>query len=209
MATCSSDGTLKIFDLRVGVTGGSSYAPANAVSGSFDTPVSLAALTVPASGTEILTLDWNKYRPFMLASGGVDKTVKIWDCRMVRIPPSGAPPVQEPIQEVGGVCEIALNGHEYAVRKVQWSPHRPDVLASASYDMSCRMWAFFCFEHERLNTDQRRVAGARPRYLDAVIYCEFTMLIPSLLLDVVGPCMMKEYSRVVAGIAEQACGEYR
>jgi len=103
--------------------------------------VSLAALTVPASGMEILSLDWNKYQPFTLASGGVDKTVKIWDCRMVRISPPGPSPVQDPVQEVGGVCEIALNGHEYAVRKVQWSPHRPDVLASASYDMSCRIWS--------------------------------------------------------------------
>lgn len=98
--------------------------------------MSIAALTVPGSGMEILSLDWNKYRPFTLASGGVDKTVKIWDCRMVKIP---SPTVQEPVQEVGGGCEITLNGHEYAIRKVQWSPHRSDVLASASYDMSCRM----------------------------------------------------------------------
>ena len=41
--------------------------------------------------------------------------------------------------QVGGVCETELLGHEYAVRKVQWSPHRPDVIASASYDMTCRV----------------------------------------------------------------------
>lgn len=33
-----------------------------------------------------------------------------------------------------------LQGHEYAVRKVAWSPHLPDVLLSASYDMTCRIW---------------------------------------------------------------------
>jgi peroxin-7 len=101
--------------------------------------MSVSALTVPGSGMEILSLDWNKYRPFTLASGGVDKMVKIWDCRMVKIPPLGAPALQEPVQEVGGGCEITLSGHEYAIRKVQWSPHMPDVLASASYDMSCRV----------------------------------------------------------------------
>ncbi|KAF9778312.1 WD40 repeat-like protein [Thelephora terrestris] len=141
LATCSSDGTLKIFDLRVAVAGGSSYAPGTLPPGSFETPMALAALTIPASGMEILSLDWNKYQPFTLASGGVDKTVKIWDCRMVKIPPAGAPLIQEPVQEVGGVCEVGLSGHEYAIRKVQWSPHRPDVLASASYDMSCRIWS--------------------------------------------------------------------
>lgn len=45
--------------------------------------------------------------------------------------------------QVGGVCEMELQGHEYAVRKVQWSPHRPDVLASASYDMTCRVYVAF------------------------------------------------------------------
>jgi peroxin-7 len=68
----------------------------------------------------------------VLASAGVDKGVKVWDCRMV-VPGEGG--------DVAGKCEIALQGHEYAVRNVQWSPHRPDVLASASYDMTCRVCA--------------------------------------------------------------------
>ena len=44
---------------------------------------------------------------------------------------------------VGGVCETQLFGHEYAVRKVQWSPHRAEVLASASYDMTCRVYGLY------------------------------------------------------------------
>lgn len=34
----------------------------------------------------------------------------------------------------------ALLGHEYAVRSVAWSPHSPSILASASYDMTARVW---------------------------------------------------------------------
>ena len=98
----------------------------------FTQPTTTAALTVPASGTEVLSLDWNKYRPFVLASTGVDKVVKVWDCRMIKMGPDAG-------QAVGGICEVSLPGHEYAVRKVQWSPHRPDVLATASYDMTCRV----------------------------------------------------------------------
>ncbi|KAF8647751.1 hypothetical protein AX16_006586 [Volvariella volvacea WC 439] len=123
VASCSTDGTLRIFDLRT---------PSFVQTGNFTTPVSTAALTVPASGTEVLSIDWNKYRPFLLASGGVDKAVKVWDCRMVKLGSEGG--------AVGGVCETQLLGHEYAVRKVQWSPHRAEVLASASYDMTCRVW---------------------------------------------------------------------
>ena len=70
----------------------------------------------------------------MLASASVDKLIKIWDCRMVKI---GGASTGQP--EVGGICEIEFRGHEYAVRKVQWSPHRANLLASASYDMTCRV----------------------------------------------------------------------
>ena len=33
-----------------------------------------------------------------------------------------------------------LQGHEYAIRKLAWSPHFSDVLLSASYDMTARLW---------------------------------------------------------------------
>lgn len=140
LASCSTDGTLKLFDLRV-----PAYAPAT---NSFTTPLSAAVLTVPASGTEILSLDWNKYKPWTLASAGVDKMIKVWDCRMVQLvgrtgegPAAGVPGGYG--SAVGGACEVHLVGHEYAVRKVQWSPHRPDLLASASYDMTCRVYVLF------------------------------------------------------------------
>lgn len=129
IATCSTDGTLRIFDLRA-----PAYAPPASGVNNFTAPLTAAALTVPAAGTEVLTLDWNKYRPLVLASAGVDKMVRVWDCRMVKLGPDGAQ-----AQAVGGVCEAQLAGHEYAVRRVQWSPHHADVLASASYDMTCRV----------------------------------------------------------------------
>lgn len=126
ISTCSSDGTLKIFDIR-----SPAYATGQGMN-SFTNPLTAAVLTVPASASEILTLDWNKYRPLVLASGSVDRMVKVWDCRMVKMGDS----------QVGGACENSLPGHEYAVRKVQWSPHKSDFLATASYDMTCRMSVF-------------------------------------------------------------------
>lgn len=72
--------------------------------------------------TECLTHDWNKYRDSVLATAGVDGVIRTFDLRM----PSG--PVN------------LLSGHEYAVRKLSWSPHLSDVLLSASYDMTCRVW---------------------------------------------------------------------
>ncbi|KAI0295938.1 WD40 repeat-like protein [Russula brevipes] len=124
IATCSGDGTIRFFDLRT-----PAFAP---TSNAFTSPLSAAVLTVPASPSEELALDWNKYRPLVLASAGLDKTVKTWDCRMLQLGGSA--------NAIGGRCENRLLGHEYAIRKVRWSPHRPDILASGSYDMTCRIW---------------------------------------------------------------------
>lgn len=131
LATCSTDGTLKIFDLRA-----PAYVNSGPNTNTFTNPMTASVLTIPASGTEVLSLDWNKYRPMVLASAGVDKVAKVWDCRMVKTGEVG---------QVGGICETQLLGHEYAVRKVQWSPHRPDVLATASYDMTCRVYVYLLF----------------------------------------------------------------
>ena len=146
IATCSTDGTIRLFDLRNPSYASSTpgYASAGAPgSNNFTNPLSASVLTIPASGSEILTIDWNKYRPWTLASAGVDKMVKVWDCRMAAADPHPNPHPNDASTgggKVGGVCENHLPGHEYAVRKVQWSPHSADVLASASYDMTCRVW---------------------------------------------------------------------
>jgi peroxin-7 len=50
-----------------------------------------------------------------------------------------------------------LHGHEYAVRKLAWSPHLSDVLLSASYDMTCRVWS------------DEQVMGVAPTEVGAVV----------------------------------------
>jgi len=90
------------------------------------------ALTIQAHATEVLSFDWNKYQPYVLATGSVDKMIKVWDCRMVKTGAALGP-------QVGGTKVGELRGHDYAVRKVQWSNYCGDILASASYDMTCRV----------------------------------------------------------------------
>lgn len=74
--------------------------------------------------SEALTHDWNKYRPSVLATAGVDRTIRTFDIRA---------PQQGPM--------AAMIGHEYAIRKLAWSPHLSNVLLSGSYDMTCRAWS--------------------------------------------------------------------
>lgn len=141
LASVSADGTLKIFDLRTPFAAlPSTPAPPVPKNQQGQTaswappPVPLAspALSVAAHSGEVLCLDWNKYRPWMLATGGVDRAVKLWDCRSLSTPVAGGAQAREDAPP--------LLGHEYAVRRVVWSPHRAELLASASYDMTCRVW---------------------------------------------------------------------
>eukprot|EP00164_Ancoracysta_twista_P009899 GFYU01014777.1.p1 GENE.GFYU01014777.1~~GFYU01014777.1.p1 ORF type:complete len:314 (-),score=73.51 GFYU01014777.1:17-958(-) len=78
--------------------------------------------TINAHDQEILTCDWNKYSENVIATGSVDKTVKLWDLRNVRTP------------------MVVLHGHEFAVRRIKFSPHSETALASVSYDMSTIIW---------------------------------------------------------------------
>ena len=57
-----------------------------------------------------------------MAVAGVDTLIRVFDIRKLDAPIS------------------ILEGHEYAVRRISYSPHMSDALLSASYDMSVRNW---------------------------------------------------------------------
>ena len=71
---------------------------------------------------EVLSLDWNKYTPLTIHTSSNDRTLKSFDLRQPSLPLS------------------TLQGHSLAVRKIAASPHDGRLLASASYDMTVRIW---------------------------------------------------------------------
>lgn len=121
----SSDSRLRIFDLRTPVS-----AKYHLVS---DIPVhqvpqnrmrqANGQAIMPAQPSEILTHDWNKYNDTVVAAAGVDRNIRTFDIR----------------NPYGGPVSL-MQGHEYAVRRLAWSPHASDILISASYDMTVRLW---------------------------------------------------------------------
>ncbi|ORY26493.1 WD40-repeat-containing domain protein [Naematelia encephala] len=117
LASCSSDGYLKIFDLR-------------------HTDPSRPTHTLRVSQDEVLSLDWNKYDDTCVATAGKDRSIKVWDLRRgtdeVMGPGTGVGSMSVPVNEV--------KGHQLAIRKIQWSPHHAQVIASCGYDMSCKSW---------------------------------------------------------------------
>eukprot|EP01066_Platyproteum_vivax_P007155 Platyproteum_vivax@DN2730_c0_g1_i2.p1 len=75
-----------------------------------------------AHNSDILTVDWNKYRSTVLITGSTDHTMKTWDLRKA----------SQPVN--------VLAGHSLAVRKVKTHPHHPNLAISASYDTNVCVW---------------------------------------------------------------------
>ncbi|KAA8651532.1 hypothetical protein EYZ11_005880 [Aspergillus tanneri] len=121
----ASDSYLRLFDLRTPASASNHLvmqipihaAPASSVPGVPGVPPAAC----PPS--EALTHDWNKYRPSVLATAGVDRTIRTFDIRA---------PQQGP--------QAVMVGHDYGIRKISWSPHLSNVLLSGGYDMTCRAW---------------------------------------------------------------------
>ncbi|KAJ3227412.1 peroxisomal targeting signal 2 receptor [Clydaea vesicula] len=88
----------------------------------WDTRIPRSSLTIYAHNNEVLACDWNKYRENVIATGSVDRSIKVWDLR-------------RPDKAV-----LEFSGHQYAVRRVKFSPHSEFILASTSYDMSLKLW---------------------------------------------------------------------
>lgn len=79
-----------------------------------------ASATLRAHDAEVLSCDWCKYDQNVIATGGSDGLIRGWDLRNFT----------QPIFE--------QKGCEYAVRRIQFSPHNLSVLASVSYDFTTR-----------------------------------------------------------------------
>lgn len=70
----------------------------------------------------MLSCDWSETNQNIIATGSSDGQIRVWDLRYT----------------TNALFE--LNGCEYAVRKVNFSPFDSNVLAAVSYDHSTRIW---------------------------------------------------------------------
>jgi peroxin-7 len=84
-ASTSGDGTLKIWDCNGKLIASTMcFIQANVLCNSLAFVVCLwltdekSVQTINAHNFEILTCDWNKYNEFVVATGSVDKTIRIW-----------------------------------------------------------------------------------------------------------------------------------
>lgn len=148
LTTVNANGYVQVYDLRLGNPKVSDF--------------------LAHGGFEILTCDWNKYRPTVIATGGVDKTVKVWDLRMVDNGMVSSPTASP----------VPLNqflGHEFAVKKIVWSPHDGSELLSCSYDMSARVWNDYTFGDGQFNRFKKNQSRAFNRHREFVVGADYSL----------------------------------
>lgn len=125
-------------------------------------------------GLEVLTCDWNKYRPNIIASGSTDKSIRIWDLRMINN--INQPSSTSSFHTRGPTPLNELFGHDFAVRKVQWSPHNSQELLSTGYDFTARVWMDLSNDQARfLNTPPGSLKGVMNQHKEFVIGCDYSL----------------------------------
>lgn len=141
-------------------------------------PLPLQLDFVAHGGLECLSCDWNKYRPTVIASAGTDKSVRVWDIRMIQSLhlASGAGQVLPAYHMRGPTPLNELLGHEYAVRRVLWSPHSAQELLLASYDMTARVWVDQSDDRARfLGAGNLGCRGVMRQHREFVIGCDYSL----------------------------------
>lgn len=80
--------------------------------------------TSKVNKSDILCCDWSKFDSNLFVLGYASGLIELRDFRNLKNPPLSS-------------FEMA---HDYAVRKVRFSPHFPKLFASISYDMTTKLW---------------------------------------------------------------------
>ena len=98
---------------------------------------------VKASEVDVHVVDWNTLNTNLIATGGKDKIVKVWDWRKIgefSSPRKGGKKQQEGETASEKDMVIMSHSHEGEILRASWSPHDENVFASASDDGCLNVW---------------------------------------------------------------------
>lgn len=132
---------------------------------------------VAHGGLECLSCDWNKYKSTIIATGGTDKSVRVWDMRMIALIDLPTPSLLLSAYHTRGPTPLnEFLGHDFAVRKVTWSPHSAKEVMSVSYDMTARVWVDLSDDRARfLSNGASGCRGVMRNHREFVIGCDYSL----------------------------------
>ncbi len=154
-ASCSSDGTVKIWDTR-----SKSRTP---------------ALSVPVSATDVNVLSWSQKTPYLLATGAEDGVWSVWDLRRWK---SATLPTPASITNADATTQQQLakpiatfSFHKEQITSLEWHPTDDSIVAVCAGDNTLTLWDLSV---EMDDEESRDTAGVRdvPPQLMFVHYLE-------------------------------------
>lgn len=124
-ASCSVDGSIAIFDTRLGVKPGLSARVANC---------------------DVNVISWNALTPFLMASGHDDGEFCIWDLRAFSsqnrssMPSNKSHNGKSSAAATAAAAAARFNWHRAAVTSIEWHTHEESMLAVAGADNQITIW---------------------------------------------------------------------
>ena len=85
-------------------------------------------ITFKAHDTDVNVISWNKLTMYMLASGGDDGHMKVWDLRTLSQTASSADPVAN------------FTHHKAPITSIEWCPYEASMLSTTSSDDTLGIW---------------------------------------------------------------------
>ena len=163
-ASASSDGTIKIWDLR-----SKSHKP---------------AVSVSVSSTDVNVISWSQQTPHLLASGADDGQWAVWDLRQWKPSPNhnnntSSDPPSKPV--------AAFSFHKEQITSLEWHPTDDSIVAVAAADNTLTLWDLAVELDDEESKDTAGVRDVPPQllfvhYMEDVKECHWHRQIPGCVM---------------------------
>ena len=163
-ASASSDGTVKIWDVR-----SKSHKP---------------AVSVSVSSVDVNVMSWSHQTAHLLATGADDGEWAVWDLRQWKPSTSNTPnPPSKPV--------ASFNFHKEQITSVEWHPTDDSIVAVAAGDNTLTLWDLAVELDDEESKDTAGVQDIPPQllfvhYMEMIKECHWHPQIPGCIMGTGG-----------------------
>ena len=142
-SSCSSDGTVKIWDLR-----SKSHNP---------------ALSVRISNTDVNVMSWSHQTSHLLATGADDGVWAVWDLRQWKPAPLSA--TSNGAKDLKSAPIASFSFHKEQITSIEWHPTDDSIVAVAAGDNTLTLWDLAVELDDEESRDTAGIADVPPQLL--------------------------------------------